>query len=160
MIVAIDPGTTESAALMLRDGLPIRFGKIPNDMLLFQLRQWGEGEGPFAMAGHLAIEMIASYGMPVGREVFETCVWIGKFEEASKRKVTRVYRQDVKLHLCGSVRAKDSNVRQALIDLYGGRDKAIGKKNKSGPLYGIAADVWAALAVAITYSDRNRLAMP
>ena len=37
-------------------------------------------------------------------------------------------RQEVKLHLCNSARAKDANIRQALIDRFGGKDKAIGRK--------------------------------
>lgn len=101
----------------------------------------------------LAIEMIASYGMPVGREVFETCVWIGRFIEAWGGPYTLVYRKDVKLHLCGQPRAKDSNIRQALIDRYGGKDRAVGKKATPGPLYGVSADVWSALAIAVTFAD-------
>jgi hypothetical protein len=69
----------------------------------------------------LVIEMIASYGMPVGKEVFETCVWIGRFIEAwHGDDVHLLYRKDVKLHLCGSSRAKDPNVRAALLDKFGG----------------------------------------
>ena len=40
--------------------------------------------------------MIASYGMPVGKEVFDTCVWIGKFAEASGMKESYIYRKDEK----------------------------------------------------------------
>jgi len=58
----------------------------------------------------------------------------------------------VKLHLCGSARAKDTNIRQALIDRYGG-SAAIGKKAAPGPLYGVSKDVWSALAVAVTAAD-------
>jgi hypothetical protein len=67
--------------------------------------------------------------------VFETCVWIGRFIEAWARFADvlshgprLVYRKDVKLRLCGTVKAKDPNVRQALLDLYGGENKAIGGK--------------------------------
>ncbi len=101
-----------------------------------------------------AIEMIASYGMAVGREVFETCVWIGRFQEAIEQHgglVRLIYRRDVKLYHCQSARANDANIRAALIDRYGpGRERAIGIKRSPGPLFGIKADVWSALAVALT----------
>lgn len=100
----------------------------------------------------LAIEMIACYGMPVGAETFQTCLWIGRFlqiwEQAGGQ--TRLcYRRDIKLHLCGSARAKDGNIRQALLDRFGGRDMAQGKKKYPGPLYGISGHLWSALAVAV-----------
>jgi hypothetical protein len=95
-----------------------------------------------------AIEMVASYGMPVGREVFETVRWIGRFQQAWRdpETVRFVYRKDVKLHLCGSARAKDANIRQALIDKLG----PVGTKAVPGPLYGVKSHIWSALAVAVT----------
>lgn len=101
-----------------------------------------------AWEGNLAVEMIASYGMPVGAEVFETCVWIGRLIEAyhGPGPVTRVKRSDVKLHVCGSARAKDANVRQALIDLFGPQ----GTVRNPGPTHGLKSHMWAALGVAAT----------
>ncbi len=60
-------------------------------------------------------------------------------------------RRAVKLALCGDSRAKDANIRQALIDRFGG-SAAVGRKAAPGPLYGISRDVWSALAIAVTYS--------
>lgn len=150
MICAIDPGPQFSAYVLYADGAIEAKGKVPNEELIEMLRS---DDGVLSFADVLAVEMIASYGMPVGREVFETCVWIGKFIEASGVGVELVYRKDVKLHLCGNPRAKDGNIRQALIDRFGG-PAAIGKKATPGVLYGISADIWAALAVAVTYADR------
>lgn len=68
------------------------------------------------------IEMIASYGMPVGKEVFETCVWIGTFKEIALNQdieTEYIYRKDEKMNICHSMKAKDSNIRQALIDRFG-----------------------------------------
>jgi hypothetical protein len=96
-----------------------------------------------------ACEMIASYGMAVGKEVFETCVWIGRFVEIAYEPVQLVYRRDVKLHLCHSPRAKDANVRQALIDRLGPQ----GTKKNPGPTYGMKSHLWAALAVAVYAGD-------
>ncbi len=140
-ILAIDPGTTESGWVHLRRGKVIESGVLRNGDMLHQVQ-----------AAHgidvLAIEMVASYGMAVGKEVFETVRWIGRFQQAwrSPESVRLVYRKDVKLHLCGSPRAKDANIRQALIDLVGPQ----GKKAAPGPTYGVRSHAWAALAVAVT----------
>lgn len=150
-LLAIDPGNEQSAWCLYKSGTVADFGKDTNDEVLRLLKQ--ECGGRFSTADEVAVEMIASYGMPVGREVFDTCLWVGRFIEAADRPWTLVYRRDVKLHLCGHVRAKDANIRQALIDRYGGKDKAMGHKAKPGPLYGVKADVWSAIAVAETYTD-------
>jgi hypothetical protein len=96
----------------------------------------------------LAIEAIASYGMPVGAEVFNTCIFVGRFQQAWRdpNAVRLIYRRDVKLLMCGSARAKDANIRQALIDKLG----PVGTKAAPGPLYGVKSHAWAALAVAVT----------
>jgi hypothetical protein len=153
-LLAIDPGNEESAYVVYdcETGRVQSFGRRDNERLRHGVRGTTSG----VHCQHLAIEMIASYGMPVGREVFETCVWTGRFVEAWSAPYTFVYRKDVKLHLCGNVRAKDGNVRQALIDRYGGKQKAIGTKRAPGSLHGISADVWSALAVAVTWSDGQK----
>jgi hypothetical protein len=150
VIVAVDPGDRESAYVRFDAATAsvLAFSKLPNEELLALLTEHREN------TDQLVLEMIASYGMPVGREVFETCVWIGRFAQAWGGELALVYRRDVKLHLCGSMKAKDGNIRQALIDRWGGKDRAIGRKATPGPLHGISADVWSALAIAVTFADR------
>lgn len=148
-MIAIDPGPEQSAWVVYEGG-KVYGGRIePNDDVLSRLEcEWGSED--------VAVEMIASYGMAVGKEVFETCLWIGRFDYVAGCAAL-VYRKDVKMHLCGSMRAKDANIRQALIDRFGpGKDKAIGTKKAPGPLYGFKSHMWAALAVAVTYEDTMR----
>jgi hypothetical protein len=156
VILAVDPGNERSAAVVLNDeGRPVEFWREPNDEVLRRVLSLSGMWNTISAQddGHLAIEMIASYGMPVGREVFDTCVWIGRFVQAWNAPHTLVYRRDVKMFLCGNNTAKDGNIRQALIDRYGGKDKAIGNKRTPGPLYGISNDVWSALAVGVTWRE-------
>lgn len=139
IVLAIDPGTTQSAYVLF-DGRRVLDGAIlPNDDLRTLLRAGKAGRHDF-----VACEMVASYGMAVGREVFETCVWIGRFLESTTAPTILVFRKDVKMHLCHTMRAKDANVRQALLDKHG----AVGTKKNPGPLFGIRSHLWAALAVA------------
>ena len=148
MILAIDPGTTQSAYVVFDNGKIEDKGIVENYNLLAWIN-----EGEFMNCDELYIEMVASYGMAVGKTVFETCVWIGRFVEAWHDEWEYVYRKDVKMHLCGQTKAKDSNIRQAIMDMYGSdRSIAIGTKKAQGPLYGVSKDVWAALGVAITAS--------
>lgn len=158
-IFAIDPGTTESGWVLYESERVTASGVLPNDEMLARVRMV-----PPELDTRLAIEMIASYGMAVGREVFETVWWIGRFTQAwhSPDDVHRVYRKDVKLHLCGTTKAKDPNVRQALIDLYpatgGGKTPQIGTKSQPGPLYGVSSHAWPALGVAVTVTEQLRSA--
>jgi hypothetical protein len=146
--LAIDPGPERSAWLVLAGGRIVSFGIAPNSVLLDSLRA-----GPPDAPTKIVIEKVEGFGMPVGAEVFETVFWSGRFAEAAHPlPVDRIGRKAVKLHLCGSTRAKDPNIRQALIDRYGGT-AARGTKAAPGPLYGIANDVWSALAVAVTAAD-------
>ena len=157
-VLAIDPGTTHSAyCLYDMDRSEIwESAKVDN----FELRQMMlDGRLPYDIA---VIEMIACYGMAVGKSVFETCVWIGRYNEIlqANAEVKMMFRREVKVNLCNSNKAKDGNVRQALIDRFpatgGGRIPQIGTKAKQGPLYGFAGDMWAALGVAVTFQDQQR----
>ena len=145
MILAVDPGTEQSGWCHFSGGEVLDSGVLSNsELLLF----FGQHHYPYI----LAIEMVASYGMPVGREVFETCVWIGRFKQAWYKpdEVRLVYRRDVKLALCGSMKAKDANIRQALIDKLG----PVGTKKAPGPLYGVKSHAWAAVAVAAVLGEQ------
>ena len=159
MILAIDPGPTHSA-LVFYDSEKrevITHAKLDNYEVLGQL---GDTADWIPRPERCVIEMIASYGMAVGAEVFETCVWIGRFAErwnAAHRwshapAADLMFRRSVKLHLCGQARAKDANIRTALLDMFGGKEKAKGTKKDPGPLFGVRADEWQALALAVTYA--------
>jgi hypothetical protein len=141
--ISVDPGNKESAFTTWLDGMPNRSQKVPNDQLLAILRN--------CPLPHMAIEMVACYGMAVGAEVFDTCVWIGRFIERWEKPYTLIYRKDVKLFLCGSLNAKDKNIRQRIIDIYGGKELAIGNKKNPGVLYGVSGDCWSSIAVGLTH---------
>ena len=150
-LLAIDPGPTESAFVRMgEDNHIYEFGKVSNSQMRDVINLFSSDP-----TGELAIEMIASYGMAVGASVFETCVHIGRFVEIwTPREATRITRNEIKNHICHSSKAKDANIRAALIDRWGG-PQAI---KKGGPLYKVSSDVWAALALACTYLDRvNRV---
>lgn len=153
-IFAIDPGPKNSA-LVVFDGRVQFHQDEGNYELLQRLRQQA-----WCRSDVLVIEQIAAMGMAVGAETFETCVWSGRFIEAwtggsAARAWARLKRHEIKQTICGTQKAKDPNIRQALIDRFGGKDAAIGKKKTPGPLYGISGDEWSALAVAIAWWERN-----
>jgi len=117
--IGIDPGNIESAYVVVADDLSevLEKGKVENHELMKLLTR-------FKLTydiRYVAIEMIASYGMAVGASVFDTCVWIGRFKEHCLKllwEVEFVYRKEEKMLLCNSMKAKDSNIIQALIDLF------------------------------------------
>jgi hypothetical protein len=147
-LLAIDPGTTKSGWVLLENredaayyGLPILDTPDSKGTSYIVPVEWGwsDNHEMYSLINKfqapIVIEDVAHYGMPVGRDVFETIRWTGRFDrhaEASALTSAYINRPEVKLALCGSPRANDSTVRQALIDRYGGEDKAVGgKKCKS-----------------------------
>lgn len=141
-IFAIDPGTKVSGWADLRDGAVIDSGVLSNEELVQRLDSvWFDG-------CELAVERFEARGMPMGDESLETILWTGRFIQSWRRpeEVIRVKRSDVKLALCGTTRAKDANIRQALIDKLG----PPGTKKNPGPTYGVTSHAWAALGVAVT----------
>jgi len=147
MILAIDPGNIESGYVVLNDDLSInQKAKISNDMLIDIIGVQAQ------IQKYVVIEMIASYGMAVGQTVFDTCVWIGRFTERAIHAgaiVNYIYRKDEKINLCHTMKAKDSNIRQALIDRFG----PVGTKKNKGWFYGVSKDMWSAVAVGVTFYD-------
>jgi len=132
----------------------------------------------------LVVEMMGCYGQTVGITTFDTLIWLGRFIESWGGRFAKIERREVKKYLCNSMSAKDKNVRQAMIDRYGGDEVALaGKKcprckgkgwfgagrkecgechgacweRVDGPLANISADQWAALAVAHGYYERGKI---
>lgn len=147
IILAIDPGSTQSAYVLFTQGKIIESAILPNAKLASIIEEPASSTSiPWVTftPDIMVIEFIQSYGMPVGREIFETVFWTGKFALLAEQKnipVKRVSRPAVKSFVCQIPKAKDQDVRRALILKYGGT-------KKGEPLHGIKKDLWAALAVA------------
>ncbi len=153
-IMAIDPGSVRSAWVLYDPVLKavLSHGKEDNAVVLGMLTPTD--------SRRIVCEMVASYGRPVGAEVFDTVRWIGRFEQRVSEEgglMRLFYRRDVKRHLCGSEnKVNDAVIRQRLIDIFGpGRSIAIGTRRCSGPLYGIVKDEWQALALAVTFAETS-----
>lgn len=156
ILLAIDPGDEYSAFVFIdiETYKPLYFAKEMNEDAMVHMIDFVKENN----VRSVAIEMVASYGMAVGRSVFETCVQIGRFAERFRMLgciVDFVYRKDEKMCICGQMRAKDSNIRQALIDRFAKFDFKNGRGTKNNPdwFYGFKADVWAAYSVGAVWID-------
>ena len=132
-IIAIDPGNVQSGYCVIDQKTlrPLEFGKIDNEELLKKLESAAKQGWRWAV-----IEMVASYGMSVGRDVFDTTVWIGRFYQVLSSRCS----------------VRDTAIRRALIDRFAAHDLKNGKGTKKAPdfFYGFKADVWAAYALGLT----------
>lgn len=156
-VIAIDPGPTECGVCTWNDAVGMNPGTevMSTKDCIDSIRE----DWPLIWPScHIAIERIQHYGsgMAVGKSVFDTVFWYGRMVEAFGDD-TRVHfftRPQIKTQICGSAKAKDTNIRQALIDRFGGsRQAAVGTKKNPGPLYGIKSHAWSALAVAVTFRE-------
>ena len=103
---------------------------------------------------YIAIENVQSFGMAVGKTTFDTVRNIGRIQQyAMLLDLTPILinRGEIKINFCHSMKAKDTNIKQALIDRFG----EVGTKKNPGFFYGISKDNWQAFAVAATAFDRK-----
>jgi hypothetical protein len=182
-ILAIDAGTRKSGWVLVEDNdklKPVEYGFWDNEELEILITDTSnEIFHPNKLT--VIFEDIQSYGMPVGVDVFETVKWLGELRHVCKYEMLDykfIKRSEVKNFLCKTSKASDKNVRQAIIDYYGGDSVAIGGKkcldckgkgwngrgrvyckvcagsgvqSRKGVLKGISGHVWSALGVAITH---------
>ena len=152
-VLAIDPGSIASGWVRVESdtGSVRAHGKSPNDDLLAAVaRDWESYDV-------VVIEFMSPRGMPTSAQEMEALWWAGRFAQAAQRPVHRITRDTVKYHLTGRrAKVNDAAIRAVLIDRYGGiggKDAAIGRKAAPGPLHGVTADAWAALALACAWID-------
>lgn len=161
IILAIDPGNEYSAFCFIDTETykPLYFAKELNQEAMFHMVQCLAD--PQNKITYVALEMLASYGMSIGRTVLETAVIIGRFYERLSDYVddiSYIYRKDEKMCICGHMQAKDSNIRQALIDRFAKFDMKNGRGTKKNPdwFYGFKADIWAAYSTGVTWLDARK----
>lgn len=142
VVLAIDPGTTQSGWCMF-DGQRVHVSGVEDNHGILQRIYRASRDG----VDMLALERFEARGMPMSEDSIETVIWTGRFQQQwhSPNSVRLVKRSTVKLRLCGTSRAKDPHVRQAVIDKVGGK----GTKAAPGPTHGVSSHAWSALAVAL-----------
>lgn len=153
-ILSLDVGTVESGYCLVDTDTykPIKFGKISNEDLLKIVK-----EEEYEI---LVYEEFQSYGMPVGQTTIASITWNGRYIQSAldrNKRAEPIYRREEKMCLCGTMKAKDSNIRQALIDRFAQFDFKNGKGTKSNKdwLYGFKADVYSAYAIAVVFLDKE-----
>jgi len=162
-VLAIDPGTTQSAFTFYdpRQHRLLEFGKIDNEELLDKLQIFRQ------FTKYLAIEGMQNYGSAVGKTTFDTCIMIGRYLQEWERRdgeTKIIYRRQVKAFITPGIKSNDSKIRTALIGMFEvtgkdskGSPSSIGVKRSPGPLYGVTADCWSALAIALTFCKKKTI---
>jgi hypothetical protein len=152
LILGVDPGPAESAYALIGQEMsgsisdPFRIhesAKVENRYLLGRLS--------VLRPSHVALESIQSYGMAVGRSVFDTCFTIGRILQVCddhKIPCTLYPRPEYTRRICGVGKVNDSILRQSLLLRFGG-DK------KGEPLHALkgCSDKRSAFAVAVYHID-------
>lgn len=144
-VLAIDPGTTRSAWVLLDGDTVDAHAKDPNEDVVRSIR---------LLRGQVAavvIETIEPWGGFTGPPALETMRWVGRFEEAAWPTPVTIVKRSVVLHALGVGKLPrgqaQAAVRALLIERWGGGNPA----KRGHPLHGITDDRWSALAVAVAW---------
>jgi len=158
-IAGIDPGTTHSGLVRLNSGehghwppkVTFAAKDMPNADLLASLTE--------TACDLVVCEWLTSYGGAIGATVLDTARMVGRIEERASAPVCLITRPDVGLELCQSRRAKNAQLRAAILEMYpatgGGKDGRLGTSKAPGPLYSVSSHAWSALAAALAWMRRE-----
>lgn len=145
MIFAVDAGDKVSSWVLFdpaEQRIETKWLDMPNDDLLALI-----GTADYNV---FAFERLAPMGFCVGKEVFDTIEWNGRFRHAAEIRngvtVFPITRKQCVVHHTGSAKGGDSAIRTAMIARFG-------KENLPGVTY----DVWSALALSAFASDKMNL---
>lgn len=175
-IMAIDPGTTESAYVILDNQYQILSAdKVGNDVILSII-----ADAPGLDA--VIIEDIeprysssdrSAAGAVMGQSTIETIKAFGRFSwQAALRglMVGSIFRRDERSCLVPTKRNglpplpetapkhADGQIRASLIRRFARHDQERGRGTKANPdtFYGFCGDMWQAMAVGVTWLDREK----
>lgn len=162
--LGIDPSSIDHNGVVVWD----------DDTETIVYKNWCDGEtvvqimryslSPFTEApfDQVWCETMQHMGMEVGADVFNTCFWIGEYRRVAKDlglTFNMVTRTSIKIHHCRTNKAKDPNVRRAIIERYGYWEHGktgLGLKKHPGKLFGVKEDMWSGLAIALYAADQEK----
>lgn len=159
LVIGIDPGETQSAWVLFDGERVLQHRHEPNVAVRSMLRGL-VGDGPTARELAVVIERLEGFGKIASRAEYRTAEWAGIFYEAASAaiasgRVEWLTRRAIKLHLTGVANSKDAQIRDVLMERFPGLRAQTGpaRKLKTGGL--LKSHEWAALAVAVTWLDRD-----
>jgi len=156
-VLAIDPGSSKSAYVVydIENKSLVTFGIDENEVLIKRVKKL------HSFVPFMLVEQVKNYGMLIGDTLLMTVFWSGRFVESwGGDAFSLIPRKTIVTSLCGNARAKDKNVRRAILDRFStasrggfGKEPALGNKSHPGPIYGVSKDVFSALALALYWED-------
>lgn len=165
-VMAIDPGPQTCGIVLLarRPELASGFGILTAEAEVPVRRVFSHIEDNMMANVPVVIEHLSCYGVDFSAVLRDTALISGEFRLRCRqlgREATFITRPDVKLHITSSRKTKDKDIRDALIERWGGEVAAMGyqkiegskQRTPKGPLYDIASHSWAALALGVTFLE-------
>lgn len=152
-VMGIDPGPTVSGWAVYDGTDPVVCGVDGNDDVVAMVKI-AQARGPVT----LVIERVQNYGRNVGKSLFDTLYWSGRFAQAgydSGHVVQRLYFMDVRQHFVGKKLARERDVWLKLVERYGGAERAVGTRKAPGTIAHVKGHARSAFALALTWWDRT-----
>lgn len=165
-VLAIDPGPLTCGVVILDrvEGSVPRIRHASAEVSTDSVMGLIDVNVPLGMP--VVIEHLSCYGVDFSAVLRDTALISGEFRLRCRqlgREATFITRPDVKLHVTQSRKTKDKDIRDALIEKWGGEVAAMGyqkipgskQRTPKGPLYDISSHAWAALALGVTFLETS-----